>query len=81
MSDTAGYAWRLRQVMATRSLFTTSDLQALLAEHSIELSREQVDRLVTGKPQRLALDTLAALCRILDCGVQDLVEIRTSICE
>lgn len=69
------YRWRLRQLMATRGLFQTSELVPLLAERGIHLSREQVYRLVTQRPQRLSLDILAALCDILDCGVADLIEV------
>ena len=61
--------------MATRDMFATTDLVPLLAERGIHLSREQVFRLVTTTPQRLSLDTLAALCDILDVGVDDLIEI------
>ena len=38
------------------------------------MSREQVYRLVAGRPQRLSLATLAALCDILDCAPGELVE-------
>jgi DNA-binding Xre family transcriptional regulator len=69
------YQWNLRKIMATRDMFATTDLVPLLAERGIHLSREQVFRLVTTTPQRLSLDTLAALCDILDVGVEDLVEI------
>jgi DNA-binding Xre family transcriptional regulator len=69
------YQWNLRQIMATRDMFATTDLVPLLAERGIHLSREQVFRLVTTVPQRLSLDTLAALCDILDVGVEDLIEI------
>jgi DNA-binding Xre family transcriptional regulator len=70
-----GYRWHLRQVMATRGMFQTSDLVPLLAERGVQLSREQVYRLVTQTPQRLSLDTLAALCDILECSVGDLIEV------
>ncbi len=70
-----GYRWRLRQVMASREVYATTDLVPLLAERGIHLSREQVFRLVTGQPQRLSLDTLAALCDILDVGVEELIEV------
>jgi DNA-binding Xre family transcriptional regulator len=70
-----GYHWHLRQVMATRGMFQTSDLVPLLAERGIHLSREQVYRLVTQPPQRLSMDSLAALCDILGCGVQELIEV------
>lgn len=70
-----GIEWHLRLRMAERGLFHTSDLVPLLAERGVELSREQVFRLVTRPPQRLSMDTLAALCDILDCQPGDLIEV------
>lgn len=75
MNKKMGYRWNLRQIMATRDMFATTDLVPLLADRGIHLSREQVFRLVTTTPQRLSLDTLAALCDILDVGVDELIEI------
>lgn len=69
-----GYRWRLRDLMADRQMFQTTDLVPLLAECGIVLSREQVYRLVTSPPQRLSMDTLVALCDILDCTPNDLIE-------
>ena len=56
-------------------MFQTTDLVPLLAERGIILSREQVFRLVTQPPQRLSMDTLAALCDILGCTPNDLIEV------
>ena len=39
--------WNLRQVMAARGIFQTSELVPLLAERDIHLSRQFVHRLVT----------------------------------
>ncbi|MFT0661945.1 helix-turn-helix domain-containing protein [Rhodococcus erythropolis] len=75
MNKKMTYRWNLRQLMATRGMFATTDLVPLLADRGIHLSREQVFRLVTTTPQRLSLDTLAALCDILDVGVEDLIDI------
>lgn len=75
MNKKMGYRWNLRKIMATRDMFATTDLVPLLADRGIHLSREQVFRLVTTTPQRLSLDTLAALCDILDVGVDELIEI------
>ena len=47
----------------------------LLAERGVHLSREQVYRLVTAPPQRLSMDTLAALCDILGATPNDLIEV------
>ena len=71
-----GFEWHLRLRMAEKGYFQTSDLVPLLAERGITLSREQVFRLVTQPPQRLSMDTLAALCDILDCLPNDLIEIQ-----
>ncbi|MBU5946705.1 helix-turn-helix transcriptional regulator [Streptomyces sp. PAM3C] len=75
MNRKMGYEWHLRKVMADRGMFATTDLVPFLAERGVHLSREQVFRLVTQSPQRMSMDTLAALCDILDCQVQDLIEI------
>ena len=65
MTRTVSYRWHLRQVMAQKNMFATTELGPLLAARGIVLSREQVYRLVTGTPERLNLATLAALCDIL----------------
>jgi DNA-binding Xre family transcriptional regulator len=69
-----GIRWHLREVMATRGMFSTTDLIAPLAERGVQLSREQVYRLVTGQPERLNVYTLAALCDLLECEVGELIE-------
>ena len=73
-----GYQWHLRRLMAARDMFQTSELVPLLAERGISLSREQVFRLVTQPPQRLSMDVLAALCDILHCRPNDLIEVQVA---
>lgn len=74
-----GYRWNLRLRMAEKDMFATTDLVPLLAERGIHLSREQVFRLVTQEPQRLSMDTLAALCDILNCTPNDLIDICVTV--
>jgi len=69
-----GYRWRLREIMAARGLWHTSDLAPLLEARGIVLSPAQVYRLVTQTPERLSLCTLMALCDALDCVSTDLIE-------
>ena len=69
-----GYRWKLREVMAARQLWHTTELRPLLVERGIDLSPAQVHRLVTQTPERLSLRTLMALCDALDCEVGDLLE-------
>jgi DNA-binding Xre family transcriptional regulator len=69
-----GYRWHLRQVMAARGMFSTTDLLAPLAQRGIVLSSSQVYRLVVDRPERLSLKILMALLDILDCSMEDLIE-------
>lgn len=73
--------WHLRQVMATRGIFQTSELVPLLAERGVHLTRQYVHKLVTTAPQRINVDLLAALCDILDCEPNDLLEPVTEVVE
>jgi DNA-binding Xre family transcriptional regulator len=68
-----GYRWLLRERMAERGLWKTTELAPLLAEHGIHLSAAQIYRLVAQKPERLSLPILAALCDVLDCEPNDLI--------
>ncbi|MFF5088960.1 helix-turn-helix domain-containing protein [Streptomyces niveus] len=76
MMKRMGVEWNLRLLMAERDMFQTTDLVPRLAEYGVHLSREQVFRLVTQPPQRLSMDTLAALCGILDCSPADLITVK-----
>ena len=74
MSARLDYQWHLRQVMATRGMFSTTDLLGPLSERGIKLSSSQVYRLVVDRPERLSLKILMALLDILDCDMADLIE-------
>lgn len=67
------YHWRLREIMASRGLFTATELMPALADRGISLSASQVHRLVSGTPERLSLQVLAALCDILEVTPAELV--------
>ena len=74
MMQRLDYRWRLRQVMADREMFATTDLLEPLAQRGIGLSSSQVYRLVVDRPERLSLKILMALLDILDCTMDDLIE-------
>lgn len=48
------YRWNLRQVMASRDMFQTTDLIEPLAQRGIRSSSSQVYRLVVERPERHA---------------------------
>src|SRR3954470_4689179 len=74
MTHKLDYRWNLRQVMASREMFQTTDLTEPLAQRGIHLSSSQVYRLVVERPERLSLKVLMALLDILDCTMDDLIE-------
>ena len=74
MAAKLDYRWHLRQVMASRGLFATTDLIEPLARRGIRLSSSQVYRLVVERPERLSLKTLMALLDILDSTMEELIE-------
>lgn len=74
MAAKLDYRWRLRQVMADRGMFQTTDLIDPLAERGVRLSSSQVYRLVVERPERLSLKVLMALLDILDCSMGELIE-------
>ncbi|MEU4770307.1 helix-turn-helix transcriptional regulator [Actinosynnema sp. NPDC023794] len=73
MTAKLDYRWHLREIMATRGMFSTTGLRPLLAERGIDLSPSQVYRLVVDRPERLSLRTLVALMDILDCRMEELI--------
>lgn len=74
MTAKLDYRWNLRQVMASRGMFATTDLIEPLAGRQIRLSSSQVYRLVVERPERLSLKILMALLDILECSMEDLIE-------
>ena len=56
-------------------MFQTTELIQPLREQGVDLSREQVYRLVTRSPERLNVEVLAALCRIFGCQPNDLITV------
>lgn len=74
MAPKLDYRWNLRQVMASRDMFATTDLIGPLAERGIRLSTSQIYRLVVERPERLSLKVLMALLDVLDCSMDELIE-------
>lgn len=66
------FEWKLRELMALRGMFKTTDLLKPLADRGIARDRTQVYRLVTEKPQRMDISMMLALCDILGCQLTDL---------
>ncbi len=75
---TITYRWLLRERMAERGMFKTTEIIPLLAERGITLSATQAYRLVTSTPERLSLPVLAALCDALECSPDDFIAVEAA---
>lgn len=64
--------WRLRELMASKGLFSAVQLQQALAEHGVPLGASQAHELLTRAPKQPRMTVLFALCEVLDCTLADL---------
>lgn len=74
MTAKLDYRWHLRELMAVRGMYSTTDLRPLLAQRGVQLSPSQTYRLVVETPERLNLRVLMALLDILGCTAEELIE-------
>ncbi|MGM0807588.1 MAG: helix-turn-helix domain-containing protein [Bacillota bacterium] len=58
----------LLKLMAERKIRTIEDLHTTSG-----LSRKAISKLITGKQTGLRFDTIAKLCKALDCEVNELI--------
>lgn len=71
--DDYAIVWRLNDLMAQQKIMSLNDLHAQLEDHDYKISKAQLRRLVAQSPQRVELELLAALCRVLECSVGELL--------
>lgn len=68
--------WRLRVMMAERNIKTVTDLGRRLNGIGLEISSQQLSRVVNDMPQRINTDLLAGLLTVLDCTPTDLFQVK-----
>ena len=74
MTKTVAYRWHVRKVMNEHGMQSTTDLVPLLADRGVVMNSSQVYRVVSGTPERMNMQLLAALCDIFGCTPSDLIE-------
>lgn len=74
MTKTVAYRWHVRKVMNEHGMQSTTDLVPLLADRGVVMNVSQVYRIVSGTPERMNMQLLAALCDIFGCTPSDLIE-------
>lgn len=71
------FRWRLRVMMAERGIRTVTELRRRLESLGVEISTQQLNRIVTDLPQRLNTDLFAALLTVLKCTPNDLFAVES----
>lgn len=67
--------WRLRRVAADRDIWTGAELLRRLADEvGFTLGTSAMSDLMSKQPSEVKLTTLAALCAVLRCTPNDLLE-------
>lgn len=65
--------WRLRQVMAERSIWSGAELGRLMEQKAgYTLSAPSISALLTEPPRQMKAQTMDALCTALDCTPAEL---------
>lgn len=67
--------WRLLNMMAERRIRRVTELRKRLLAHGVEISSQQIGRLVNQFPERLNTNYLRGLLTVLDCDISDLIRV------
>ncbi|MEW8614795.1 MAG: helix-turn-helix transcriptional regulator [Candidatus Thiodiazotropha sp.] len=67
--------WRLLNMMAERRIRTVTELRKRLIELGIDISSQQMGRLVNQFPERMNTTYLRGLLTALDCDISDLIRV------
>lgn len=67
--------WRLLNMMAERRIRTVTELRKRLIALGIDISSQQMGRLVNQFPERMNTTYLRGLLTALDCDISDLIRV------
>lgn len=65
--------WRLLNMMAERRIRRVAELRKMLLTIGIDISSQQLGRLVNQFPERLNTTYLGGLLTVLNCDISDLI--------
>lgn len=74
-SDLVHIEWRLLNMMAERRIRTVTELRKRLQNVGVDVSSQQIGRLVNQFPERLNTVYLRGLLTVLDCDISDLIRV------
>jgi DNA-binding Xre family transcriptional regulator len=72
----AKVTWNLRLAAAARGVWKAKQFQEILANRGLKVSAGKISRLWGPEPPvSIKLDELALFCEVLDCSVDDIIEV------
>jgi putative transcriptional regulator len=66
---------RLAILMAEKGIRSVSELQRIIKEHGLNISRRTLDKFYNNESNRFDMDTLATICVVLGCQIGDILEL------
>lgn len=64
---------RLAVVLAEKEIRSVSALHRMIQEEGLTMSRRTLDKFYNNESNRIDYDTLATLCKVLDCDIADIL--------
>jgi putative transcriptional regulator len=64
---------RLSVIMAEKGIRSVSQLHRSIQEKGLTMSRRTLDKFHNNESNRIDYDTLATLCQVLECKIDDLL--------
>lgn len=64
---------KLAVVMAEKGIRSVSALHRMIQDKGLTMSRRTLDKFYSNESNRIDYDTLATLCEVLECDIQDLL--------
>ncbi len=64
---------RLAILMAEKGIRSVSELQRMIQEQGLTISRRTLDKFYRNESNRFDMDTLATICVVLDCQIGDIL--------
>ncbi|CDQ39514.1 helix-turn-helix domain-containing protein [Virgibacillus salexigens] len=67
---------RLAVIMAEKDIKSVSELQRMIKDEGLTISRRTLDKFYNNQNNNISYDTLETLCTVLECELHDLLVLK-----
>ncbi|WP_200415974.1 helix-turn-helix domain-containing protein [Virgibacillus salexigens] len=67
---------RLAIIMAEKDIKSVSELQRMIKDEGLTISRRTLDKFYNNQNNNISYDTLETLCTVLECELHDLLVLK-----